>query len=158
MKKLHKDYWGQITVLFLFGLSLSNFTETLKMVFINRLDLIWLKIKEWKFTIFFLRDKNLKLNCWVEMKQHLSYTRVYLLWWSPHSTVTVKLKPCYANTRLFAWISGRLSACGGHVCGGVSGCVQGCGCLLESSSTTFHVTQPTGRVSQVKWRHCSGLV
>lgn len=31
MKKLYKDYWGQITVLFLFGLSLSKFTETLKM-------------------------------------------------------------------------------------------------------------------------------
>lgn len=39
MKKLYKDYWGQITVLFLLGLSLSKFTETLKMVFISQLDL-----------------------------------------------------------------------------------------------------------------------
>lgn len=33
--------------------------------------------------------------------------------------------------------------------GCVAVCVGGCGSLLESSSPTFHVTQPTGRVSQL---------
>lgn len=139
MKKLHKDYWGQITVLFSFGLSLSRLTETLKMVFINQLDLNWFLTI---FTIFLLRDKNLKLNCWVEMKQDLSYMRSTFIVMEPtlHCDHQTKNLPCYHEQALCAGLWETVRLWRAHVCGRewVCGHKWVCAGLRLSSGVLLH--------------------
>lgn len=71
-----------------------------------------------------------------------------------HCDHQTKNLPCYHEQALCAGLWETVRLWRAHVCGrewvcGHEWVCAGCGCPLESSSTTFHVTQPTGRVSQL---------